>query len=231
MAVRGVTLRAVLFDALGTLVRLEPPAPRLRSGLRRLTGVDVGEEAAERAFRAEIDYYLAHHLEGRDEASLSELRDRCSAAVRQALARDDLAPEAVREAMLDSLEFTAYPDAAPALAALRELGIRLVVASNWDCSLPAVLERAALGGRVDAVVSSAVAGQAKPAPAVFREALRLAGTEPRATMHVGDSVENDVRGAQGIGLRAVLVVRDGKPPRGVEAIRSLAELPSLVLAR
>jgi 2-haloalkanoic acid dehalogenase type II len=225
-----VTPRAVLLDALGTLVRLEPPAPRLRSELRRLSGVDVGEEAAERAFLAEIAYYLDHHLEGRDEASLSDLRDRCAAVAREALGRDELQPAQVREAMLGSLEFTAFPDAAPALAALRELGLRLVVASNWDCSLPLVLERAGLGRWLDAVVSSAVVGRAKPAPEVFHEALERAGVTPAAALHVGDSPENDVGGARAAGLRAVLLARDETPPPGMEAIRSLVELPSVVLA-
>jgi FMN phosphatase YigB (HAD superfamily) len=45
---------------------------------------------------------------------------------------------------------------------------------------------------------------------------------------VGDSVENDLQGARGAGLRGVLVVREGPVPPGVEAVRSLEELPSLL---
>jgi len=47
-------VQAVLFDALGTLVRLEPPAPRLRAELARTTGVDVGDAAAERGNTARV---------------------------------------------------------------------------------------------------------------------------------------------------------------------------------
>jgi hypothetical protein len=74
-------IRAVLLDAFGTLVRMDPPAPHLRAALERLTGVDVGEEAAERGVMAEISYYLAHNSEGRDPASLENLRDRCAAVL------------------------------------------------------------------------------------------------------------------------------------------------------
>lgn len=225
-----MSVRAVLLDALGTLVRLEPPPPRLRAELRRLTGLDVGAEAAERAFAAEIAYYLEHHLDGRDESGLEDLRDRCARVVHEALERPGLERGAVREAMLGSLEFTAYPDVAPALEALRKRDIRLVVASNWDCSLPAVLERAGLAQAVDGVVSSAVVGRAKPAPEVFRRALELAGTAAHEALFVGDSLENDVLGARGAGVRAVLLARAGDPPTGVEAVRSLSELPSLVFA-
>jgi putative hydrolase of the HAD superfamily len=222
-----VTPRAVLLDALGTLVRLEPPAPRLRAELRRLAGVDVGAQAAERAFRAEIAYYLEHHLEGTDEPSLAELRDRCAEVVAQALGPRAPDVRTVHQAMLGSLEFTPFADAVPALGELRDRGLRVVVASNWDCSLPEVLERAGLAGLVDGVVSSAVVGRAKPSPDVFWEALRLAGADASHALHVGDSIGNDVEGARAAGVRAVLLVRDGRPPPGIEAVRSLAEVPAL----
>ncbi len=217
----------MLLDALGTLVRLEPPAPRLRAELRRVAGIDVGEEAAERAFRAEIAYYLEHHLEGRDAASLEELRDRCAAVLAGKLADLALEPAAARAALLGSLEFTAFEDAAPALRALREAGVRLVVASNWDCSLPEFLRRAGLVELVDGVVSSAVVGRAKPAPEVFLEAARIAGVAPEEALHVGDSVENDVQGAHAAGIRALLLARERRAPEWVESVRSLAEVPSL----
>jgi putative hydrolase of the HAD superfamily len=222
-----VTVRVILLDALGTLVRLEPPAPRLRAELARLAGVDVGAEAAERAFRAEIEYYLAHHLEGRDARTLDSLRDRCALVVQQALGQGAPDVGTVREAMLGSLEFTPFPDTTPALRRLRDLGLPLVVASNWDCSLAQVLESAGLGGLVDGVVSSAVAGRAKPAPDVFLEALRLVGAEAGEALHVGDSMENDVEGARAAGMRAVLLRRDGGSPPGIDTVRSLDEVAAL----
>ena len=221
-------LRAVLFDALGTLVRLQPPGPRLRLALRELGGVDVGLEAAERAFDAEIAHYLAHHMQGSDEAGLERLRDGCAAAMGEALGVGELDHATVRRAMLESLEFAPFPDAAPALRALRARGLRLVVASNWDCSLPSWLGQAGLGELLDGAVSSAVVGEPKPGPAVFRAALELASVAPEEAVHVGDSIENDVRGARRAGVRGLLVLRSGERPKGVESVRSLEELPSLI---
>src|SRR5262245_57796016 len=82
------TPRAVLLDALGTLISFAPPAPRLRLSLRERTGIDVGEAAAKAAIRAEISYYRAHLHEGRDAASLAALRARCADAMRPALPLD-----------------------------------------------------------------------------------------------------------------------------------------------
>jgi putative hydrolase of the HAD superfamily len=219
----------VLLDALGTLVAMEPPAPRLRSELERRAGIEVSPDAAERAFRAEIAFYLEHHLGGRDERSLEELRDRCADVIAAELRLPALDRGTVRAAMLASLRFTARPGAAPALEALRAGGIGLVVASNWDCSLPRVLAEAGLGPLLDAVVSSAEVGAAKPAPAVFEAAIAAAGVGPGEALHVGDSIANDVEGARAAGIEAVLLARDAAELRaGVATIGSLRELPSLV---
>jgi FMN phosphatase YigB (HAD superfamily) len=45
---------------------------------------------------------------------------------------------------------------------------------------------------------------------------------------VGDTVDNDVEGAAAAGVRAVLVQREGEPPAGMEAVRSLRELAALL---
>src|SRR5215207_4094230 len=95
--------RAVLLDSFGTLVAMEPPHVRLRAILAE-AGVDVGDAAAATAFRAEIAHYVAHHLEGRDDASLERLRDDCAAVLHEALPADaaaDLDRSVVRQAMLD----------------------------------------------------------------------------------------------------------------------------------
>jgi putative hydrolase of the HAD superfamily len=222
--------RAVLLDVLGTLLRMEAPGPRLRTELAGRIGTDVGEEAAARAFRAEIDYYLAHQLEGRDRDALERLRDRCARVVLEELGLDPGDLTAVREAMLAAIRFEPWPDAAPALERLRAAGIRLVAASNWDCSLPQVLERTGLADLLDGVAASAVVGAAKPDPVLFRAALELAERGPEEALHVGDSLANDVRGARAAGIRALLVARDGTAVAEVPSIRTLEELPALVLS-
>ena len=220
-------VRAVLLDALGTLVELQPPAPRLQRLLRE-SGIEVTEEQAARGFAAEIAYYLDHHLEGSDRERLERLRDRCAEEMRRALGVPELDHAAARRAMLGALEFTAYPDVLPALGELRERGLTLVIASNWDCSLPDWLRPTGILALVDGVVTSAEVGAGKPDPRVFERALQMAGAEPAEALHVGDKVDNDVEGAAAAGVRGVLVQREGDPPPGVEAIASLRELSALL---
>ncbi|MEX1141543.1 MAG: HAD family hydrolase [Thermoleophilaceae bacterium] len=223
-----MALRAVLLDALGTLVELRPPAPRLRAAIGRRSGVDIGVEAAERGFAAEIEHYLANHIRGGDEQGLDRLRDECAEVMRTAIDRPELDHAAVRAAMLESLEFAAFPDVVPALTELRERGLRLVVVSNWDCSLPRWLAAAGLDGLLDGAVSSAAVGVAKPGAAVFEAGLELAGCAAAEAVHAGDSLGNDVEGARAAGLRGILVQREGEAPVGVEAVASLRELSGIV---
>jgi putative hydrolase of the HAD superfamily len=215
---------AILLDALGTLITFDPPAPRLRAALRERQGVEVSEEAAAAAMKAEITYYRAHLHEGRDAASLADLRRRCAEVMAPALG-----VEIDVDTLLAALHFRAYPDVLPALRELRARGLRLVVVSNWDFSLHERLEETGVAALVDGAVASAELGHAKPDGAIFAHALALAGAAPQAALHAGDSPDADVAGALAAGLRAVLVARDGTPevPDGVPVIRSLAELPGL----
>jgi putative hydrolase of the HAD superfamily len=220
-------MTVVLLDALGTLVELQPPAPRLRARLAE-EGFEVSEERAEAGFAAEISYYLEHHLEGSDRQRLDDLRDRCATAMMEELELPGLDHATARQAMLGALEFTPYADALEGLADLHERGHRLVVVSNWDCSLPDWLGPTGLLELVDGVVTSADAGAAKPDAAVFRKALELARVDGAGAVHVGDSLDNDVAGARAMGIRAILVQRGGEPPPGVETVRALTEVATLL---
>jgi putative hydrolase of the HAD superfamily len=214
MASEGTRLKAVLVDGMGTLLRLHPPAP----ALARALGVD--EATARRAFRAEVAYYLEHQLEGSDTAALTDLRQRCATVLAAAAGVDR---DGALDALMESLQFEAFPDAAPALAAVRARGLRVVVVSNWDCSLPEVLEQVGLREHVDAVVTSAVVGAAKPDARIFAAALDAAGCGATEAVHVGDSREHDVEGARSAGIRALLLDRAGGGD-----LRSLRGLPALL---
>ena len=222
---------AILLDALGTLVGLEPPAPRLRAELLERFGLEVTEAEAAHAIAAEIAYYRAHLDDGRDEAALRELRRRCAEVLRSALpgAGAQLPVDPLVEALLASLRFSAFPDVRPALESARARGLRLVVVSNWDVSLVAVLRRLELEPLLDAIVTSAGAGARKPSPAIFEQALHHAGLTASQAVHVGDTLDEDVAGARAAGIEPILIHRgDGPPVTGVRTISSLSELATVL---
>jgi len=222
---------AILLDALGTLVALEPPAPRLRKELAERFDLDVSEAQAASAIAAEIVYYRSHLDEGRDETSLRALRSRCAEVLRAALpGADRIELDRMKQALLASLRFTPFADVRPALLGARARGQRLVVVSNWDVSLHAVLRGLGLEPLLDAILTSAEVGVRKPAPAIFERALELVGARAAQTIHVGDSLEEDVAGARAAGIEPVLIRRgDATPVADVRTISSLSELDDQAL--
>lgn len=129
------------------------------------------------------------------------------------------------------------PDAADAVHELRARGLALAVLSNFDARLHALIEAFGLGDAFAAVVPSSEAGAAKPSRDAFdhvrhRLALRPP-LAPAACLHVGDSLREDVEGALAAGWQAVWLDREGAGERtvlpvGAVRIASLAELPGLL---
>ena len=183
---------AILFDALGTLLTFEPPAPHLRAALLERTGTDIGEAGAKAAIRAEIAYYRAHLHEGTDPEALHDLRVRCAAAMGLPFAPD-----------------VAF-DALMALAALPRLrGQRAHAAGAARARHPASSSSPTGTGRCTSACrrpgwrSSSTARSPRPRSAPPSPTARssrprsaLAGTTPDETWHVGDTPEADVEGAR-----------------------------------
>ncbi len=249
----GSRVRAVLLDCMGTLIGLEPPGAALVDVMRSEHGIELERQAADTAFAAEIAYYRARHMQGRDAATLAALRGECAEVLAAHLpvgVTANLSGEQMTAAMLASLHFVVWPDVPGALEALKAYGVRAVVASNWDCGLPALLADVGLASRLDGVVVSAAVGTAKPAQEIFAAALALAGVQARDAVHVGDSYADDVEGATAAGLGAVWLRRAGAGAHdepdpqaaqdrqayarpgastGVRQIGSLAQLPGLIV--
>ena len=197
---------AVLLDAFGTLVALDRPATRLRDSLRARLGIEVDQERARSAIRAETAHYAAGCRWAADAASLNTLR-----------------LERMLEVLADAIVLRPFDDVPPALRLLDERGLALAVVSNGDCSLGESLETAGL--RFDVVIDSATTGSAKPDPAIFRHALGRLGVAAERTLHVGDDPANDLGGARAAGIDAVLIDRSGDGPPG--SIAALTELGAL----
>jgi HAD superfamily hydrolase (TIGR01549 family) len=124
-----------------------------------------------------------------------------------------------------------YPDAIPAMDALRGRGYRVAVIGNQPTSRAAELRR--IGVEAEVIAMSAEMGVAKPSQQFFERALELIGSPPASSVaYVGDRVDNDVLPAVVAGLRAVWIRRGPwgfieRLPDGVQpalVVASLAEL-------
>jgi HAD superfamily hydrolase (TIGR01549 family) len=123
-----------------------------------------------------------------------------------------------------------YPDALPAIDALRERGYRVAVLANQPAQRTGELR--ALGTVVDAIAMSDELGVQKPDPEFYRRGLELLGGPPPADVaYVGDRLDNDVIPAGAAGMRPVWlrrgpwgIIAGGPAPVGTLVVWSLAEL-------
>jgi FMN phosphatase YigB (HAD superfamily) len=124
-----------------------------------------------------------------------------------------------------------------ALAAVRAAGLPIVIVSNTERG-DAAEQIASAGicqvgpGRgipVTAVIDSGLLGRAKPDAAMFEAALAAVGVPAAATVHVGDSLLADVRGAANVGIEPIHVdPLQHCPDDRHRHLASIAGLPSLL---
>lgn len=126
---------------------------------------------------------------------------------------------------------TLYDDVVPTLQQLKDDGYKLAIVSNWDTPLDPLAERLGIAHYFDIIVAShdERVRSAKPDPYIFEYTLNAVGVSAEEAVHVGDTYEADIIGAQGVGIRPILIDREGSQlGRWDETIRSLAELPKLL---
>jgi HAD superfamily hydrolase (TIGR01662 family) len=122
--------------------------------------------------------------------------------------------------------FELYDDVPDALAALRSAGLRIGLVSN---SARDVREFARHHGLdVDAGISSFHHGRTKPHASIFRAVLDLLGVEAPEAVMVGDMIADDIEGARALGMRAILVDREGVHTDFEPRVETLNELLPLL---
>jgi putative hydrolase of the HAD superfamily len=221
-------IRAVLLDAVGTLISPREPIGVTYSRVAAAHGVAIDAGRIGDAFRRVFAKAppLVFPDAPPDEVGARE-RDWWHRVARSAfLAADATQRFADFDACFDELwrifasadAWLAAPGAAEALAELRAGRRRTAVVSNFDRRLPGILAALGLAPALDACVLPADAGAAKPDPRIFRAALARLGVRAPETAFVGDDPELDLEPARALGLRAV----------DVASLATLRDLPARI---
>ncbi len=123
-----------------------------------------------------------------------------------------------------------YPGTVEVLQELKRRHKKLAIISNWDSRLFGLCDGLGIKDYFEFVLASAVVGASKPGPRIFQEALKRFGVDPSQAVHIGDSVEDDIQGAQRVGMQAILIDRHPKhrtqPLPPIHVIQDLMELLS-----
>jgi REG-2-like HAD superfamily hydrolase len=231
--------RAVLYDAGRTLVRPRPEAPEIWDFLAAQLGIEL---ARERKLPDVGHFYYARLGEDGLGAYDSDARARSFWSNYYAQALIDAGVDLPREQLMsagDALydwyqrpeQWQPYPEVLETLTRAHERGLIQGVISDWGTDLIPILHAHDVTRHLDFVVASASVGTAKPHPDIFRFALARAELQPDEVLYVGDSYVSDVLGARAVGIRPVLIDREGRAPAlDCPVVTSLLEVLDLVEA-
>lgn len=205
-----MTIRAVVFDVYGTLVRIGERRAPFRALLTRM-------EAAGRARQA-----------GDAATIMSRELDLAGAAA--LLGADLSAPELValeRDLQTELASVQLFPDSLAVLRALAARGFKLGLCSNL--AAPYAAPVLGLLPPLDAYAWSFEVGAIKPEPAIYGHVCRELGCEPAQVLMVGDTPEADLHGPRRFGMRSLLLRREG-PKAGDEPGDVIADLGGVLAA-
>ncbi|MEV4969341.1 HAD-IA family hydrolase [Streptomyces sp. NPDC024062] len=207
-----MTIKGVLFDASGTLLRIESAQSWLR-GVLDDRGIEASD-AEVRLYGERLD--AAGAVPGGTPpqtvpdqlAAVWQARDRSEEAHRAAftgLARQAELPwvglyDALYERTFQAAAWRLYPDALDVLRRLREQDVRIAVVSNVGWDWRPVFDALGLTPYIDANVFSYEVGVDKPDPRIFQLACDRLGVDPAEALMVGDEQHKD-GGAEAIGCR------------------------------
>ncbi len=245
--------RAILFDLFGTvaLFRQEKlpvfawDGKSSRSTMGKLRAV-VEQKLPSIPFS---QFLAAHAQVSRElgETRTRELREFSSAyrfgliLARVGLEESSHTQQIAQELSLAHMQLLA--DATDIPAAHRELladtqqHYRVALVSNFDHGTTArhILQRDGAARYFEQIIISDEHGWRKPHPRIFTDTLEALGVQPREALFVGDSPDDDIRGASGVGMDIAWVNAAGAPlpeefPSPQYMVRAIPELRQILFS-
>jgi putative hydrolase of the HAD superfamily len=226
-------IKAVFFDLYFTLIRYDPPQEELEAKALEECGISANPDVFGKPMVIANDF-VVQEIARRplSKRSREETIALYAQFQRIVLKEAGIEPdEKLVLAMLGKMQqfktkLVLFDDAVPTLKDLKNRGLILGLISNVERDLSTTLNELGLPSWLDIVVTSMDAGFSKPQPEIFEEAMRRAEVQPSEAVYVGDQYQVDCVGAEGAGIKGILLDRGGYSQEATSCprIRSLAEL-------
>jgi putative hydrolase of the HAD superfamily len=207
-------IKAVFLDFYNTLVGYDPPREETHSILLGEMGIKISPKELLRPIMLADDFLSKEHsrlsMAKRSKEEIAALYGRYHGMVLKEAgveASPELIANILRKWLSIELKLVLYDDVAPSLDRLKERGLTLGLISNVDHDISAIYGELGLGHWLQLKITSQDVGFNKPNPEIFQAALKAAGVKPAEAIYVGDQYEIDVVGANGVGMRGILIDR------------------------
>jgi len=220
-------IKAVLFDLGNTLVYQQPYEPFQRilqaNGIAKsIEEIKEAFEQGNKEFDAERQVVFPLH-EFYVRWNMTILKHLGITSSLRSLAED------IDSQWFNFSKIHVYPEVEESLRRLKQMGLKLgVVTGGYEADIEQMLSKTGLAELFDVCVGADTVGKRKPEPEAFKYALERLSVKPEEAVFVGDRFEQDYLGAQKVGMKAILILREGKPVTGVESISNLREIFSFL---
>jgi len=217
-------IKAIFFDAAGTLVHLNGSVGDHYALVGREVGLDMDANELDRAFTATWKKMPRRSAidgprEDDDKGWWRDLVERVLTDVAPRLGefdRDNFF-EVAYEHFAEAGVWALYPDVLPFLNTIPS-NLKLAVVSNFDGRLRMILEQLGISKHFSHVFVSSEIGADKPDPEIFRRALKFINVSASDVLHVGDDPERDWAAAEAAGLSVFKLKRPGNSLTDVLAL-------------
>jgi len=229
-------IKAVCFDFFNTLAYFDPPRDTFYARVAGELGVIVTPQAIADALPEADSYWRLENF--KSPIRTREEKEKYAVYTQYALgilkgatppATSEQALQILAKAFSIGFKFVAYNDSLPTLKAVKDKDLKVGVISNIGQEIDSYCTELGLEPYLDFKVTSFEVGFDKPRPEIFRLALQKAGCNPAEAIFVGDQYEQDILGARGVGMKPVLIDRDGKSNnRDCTVINSLLAISDMI---
>ena len=231
-----MTVKAIFFDAAGTLIKPARPVGQSYAIIAEKYGMSVSAHEINERFRTCFNTSPPLAFSPAPADPLEHLERRWwQDVVRRVFSpweRFERFDEYFAELFFYFSQpgaWTLYAEVKETLAILKSRGLLLAVISNFDSRLIGILDGLGVSDCFADIFISSRIGYAKPAPQIFHAALTRQNLAPHEAIHVGDNESCDVRGARNAGVHGILIDRSShEKAHDFVRIKDLRELLAVI---
>jgi len=217
-----LSLKAVLFDLGGTLIKTAP-VPEIFRRILAAYGIQKPLEKIASAFRkveeeVEPDYTLSY-------TEFWRLFNRKILEQLGICRNIEALADAVTDAWWDNANLDSYPEVKETLMKLKEKGLKTgIVTNGYQKDADEVLLRTGLYELFDVTVGVDNVRKPKPSKEIFLYTLEKLQVQPQDAVFIGDNPDTDYEGARNAGLKPLLIDREKGKPLQYTRIHDLGEV-------
>ncbi len=231
----SLTIRAVLFDLGNTLIKYDVGSSNeiFRRVLASL-GISRSIKDIENAtFKAEQEAKPLNLLSSYGKMELQKYWNKWDSLVLKHLNITDSEKlaERVHSMWFDHVDCTPYPEVEEVLSKLTQMGLKVgLITTAYEEEIDLILDKAKLTKKTfDIIIGADTIKKVKPHVDVFRYAIKMLKVEAKEAVFVGDSIDADYKGAQNVGLQAILLARRvNRQENYFKTIKNLKEIVAYV---